>query len=216
MMINFSARSRQGGFSLFSAIFLLVMLSALGAAIVKVSSSSQIASALDIQGERAYQGARAGIEWGLHRQLKNQSCMDSTSFALPAGTVLASFTVTVSCEIGHTDKIFASTLISGSAAVSDVQDSGMLKEGVTVSGTGIPAGTTVLSAKFDGDIRSTLTLSNPATMNGVQDIRYRFEQYITHTLKSTACNQPSATGACPHEATSNHPDYVQRVLEVRF
>jgi MSHA biogenesis protein MshP len=199
----------QRGFSLFSAIFLLVMLSALGAAIVKVTSSSQIAAALDIQGERAYQAARAGIEWGLYRQLRQKSCIDSTSFTLPAGTTLASFTVTVSCALSR--RTFSGNLMNGTAVVSDVADTGMLEPGMDVSGPGIPEDTKIVSV----DSSSTLTLSNAATVGGVQEIRYQSD-LDTYTLKSIACNQPGASGTCPHAATSNHPDYVQRVLEVRF
>jgi len=55
------------GFALVSAIFILVVLAALGAFIVNISTSQQIGSALDVQGVRAYQAARAGIEWGLYQ-----------------------------------------------------------------------------------------------------------------------------------------------------
>lgn len=203
----------QRGFSLFSAIFLLVMLSALGAAIVKVTSSSQIASALDIQGERAYQAARAGIEWGLYRQLREKVCLAATSFALPAETIvrstLAGLTVTVSCTLSR--RTFSGNLMNGTAVVSDVANTGMLAGGMEVSGTGIPADTKILTVNSS----TTLTLNNAATVGGVQQISYQSD-LDTYTLKSVACNQPAATGTCPHDATSNHPDYVQRVLEVRF
>jgi MSHA biogenesis protein MshP len=53
------------GFALVSAIFILVVLAALGAFILNISTNQQIGSALDVQGVRAYQAARAGIEWGL-------------------------------------------------------------------------------------------------------------------------------------------------------
>lgn len=208
----------QRGFSLFSAIFLLVMLSALGAAIVKVTSSSQIASALDIQGERAYQAARAGIEWGLYHRLREadtalreQKCLNeaATSFALPAGTTLTGFTVTVNCALSR--RTFSGMLTNGIALVSNVADTTMLADGIPVSGIGIPAGTTILSVTGP----STVTLNQPATAGGVQDINYQ-PDLVTYTLKSTACNQPTAAGTCPQAATANHPDYVQRVLEVRF
>lgn len=58
---------RLRGFAIVSAIFILVVLAALGAFILNISSSQQIGSALDVQGVRAYQAARAGIEWGLFR-----------------------------------------------------------------------------------------------------------------------------------------------------
>lgn len=83
------------GFAILSAIFILVVLAALGAFILSVSSQQQIGSALDVQGVRAWQAARAGIEWGLHRELRSASCA-GTSFVPPA-TTLADFTVTVGC-----------------------------------------------------------------------------------------------------------------------
>lgn len=89
------------GFSLISAIFLLVVLSGLGVAMVTLSTTHQVGAALDVQGARAYQAARAGIEWGLYRQLQPPTvpCFAATSFALPAGTTLSGFTVTVTCTL---------------------------------------------------------------------------------------------------------------------
>ena len=55
--------NRQSGFLLVTAIFLLVILAALGAFILTISGTQQTSSALDVQGARAYQAARAGIEW---------------------------------------------------------------------------------------------------------------------------------------------------------
>lgn len=86
----------QRGFTAVSAIFILVVLTALGAFIVSISSGQQVGSALDVRGVRAYEAARAGLEWGLYRQLQAGSCVASTSF-VPAAPTLAEFTVTVSC-----------------------------------------------------------------------------------------------------------------------
>lgn len=85
------------GFAIVSAIFILVVLAALGAFIVNISANQQIGSALDVQGVRAYQAARAGLEWGLYRQLQGGDvCAGVTSF-VPAATTLSVFTVTVGC-----------------------------------------------------------------------------------------------------------------------
>lgn len=84
------------GFAILSAIFILVVLAALGAFILSISSQQQIGSALDVQGVRAFQAARAGIEWGLFRQLQSASCAASANF-VPAATTLSGFTVTVTC-----------------------------------------------------------------------------------------------------------------------
>ncbi|MBI5922164.1 MAG: pilus assembly PilX N-terminal domain-containing protein [Betaproteobacteria bacterium] len=101
------------GFSIVSAIFILVALAALGAFIVNISTNQQIGSALDVQGERAFQAARAGVEWGVYKvqataaynfgytsiDPNTRACPTSpTSFTLPAAaTTLAGFTVTVIC-----------------------------------------------------------------------------------------------------------------------
>lgn len=87
---------RVRGIAIVTAIFILVVLAALGAFMVSISTSQQIGSALDVQGVQAYQAARAGIEWGLHRQLQASSCVGATSFA-PTASTLSGFTVTVVC-----------------------------------------------------------------------------------------------------------------------
>lgn len=85
----------QRGFALASAIFLLVVLAALGAAMLTFSSAQHVGSAMDVQGARAYQAARAGIEWGAYRALRNNSCAGSTTVALAAD--LADFNLVVEC-----------------------------------------------------------------------------------------------------------------------
>lgn len=85
----------QRGFALVTAIFLLVVLAGLSAAIVSVTTMQHVGSALDMQGASAYQAARAGVEWGVYRQLRGGVC-DSASFVPPA-PMLNAFTVTVIC-----------------------------------------------------------------------------------------------------------------------
>ena len=105
--------SRQRGFTIVSAIFILVVLAALGAFIVTLSTTQQIGSALDVQGARTYQAARAGIEWGLYKLESTPAynfghanidpdvkvCPATTSFqfAVTAPT-LAGLTVSVTCS----------------------------------------------------------------------------------------------------------------------
>jgi MSHA biogenesis protein MshP len=107
-----SATSRPRGFAIVSAIFILVVLAALGAFIVTISTNQQIGAALDVQGVRAYQAARAGLEWGLYRQLQASSCAGATSVPLAAST-LTDFTVTVNCT--------ATTDASGGPTVYSIQ-----------------------------------------------------------------------------------------------
>lgn len=101
---------RQRGFGLATAIFLIVVLAALGAFLVTVSGLQQTSSALDLQGSKAYQAARAGIEWGAFQALRNGSCASAsaaTSF-IPGGT-LADFTVTMDCVSTPYSEVTAAT-----------------------------------------------------------------------------------------------------------
>lgn len=93
----------QRGFSIITAIFLVVVLAALGVFAVSMSRVQQQTAALDEMGLRAYQGAQAGIEWGGWQVLRNGgACAAATNLALP-GT-LSSFTVTVNCaSTAHTE-----------------------------------------------------------------------------------------------------------------
>jgi MSHA biogenesis protein MshP len=89
-------RNVQRGFSLVTAIFLLVVIAALGTFAVTLSTTQQQSAALDVLGSRAYQAARAGIEWGAYQALQNGSCSaTSTLAALP--NTLAGFSVAVTC-----------------------------------------------------------------------------------------------------------------------
>jgi len=88
--------SAQSGFSLISAIFLLVVIAALGTFAVTISTTQQQSAALDVMGARAYQAARAGIEWGAFQVLQNGSCV-AASPALTLPDTLAGFNVIVTC-----------------------------------------------------------------------------------------------------------------------
>jgi len=105
---------RQAGVSIVTAIFLLVVLSALGAAIVTLSTTQHQGSALDLLGSRAYEAARSGAEYGLYRQAIDGAC-GSSSFTMPAAT-MAPFTVTVQCVQNPTSNMPAIAATPDSAA----------------------------------------------------------------------------------------------------
>lgn len=105
----------QLGFSLVTAIFLLVVLASLGALMMTFFTAQQQSSALDALGSRAYQAARAGVEWSAFQITQSQvvnpsgvfatACQGGTS-SVPvtpstqptlAGTPLSSFSLVVSC-----------------------------------------------------------------------------------------------------------------------
>jgi MSHA biogenesis protein MshP len=108
------ARRKSAGIGIVTAIFLLVVLAGLGVAIVSLSTTQQASATQDQQGARAYQAARAGIEWALYIGLqtgytapnppvpattlgcpRNQA--GGVTFQLPPDSVLHSFWVTVTC-----------------------------------------------------------------------------------------------------------------------
>lgn len=95
------SRKRARGFSLISAIFLLVVITLLGAYVVTLSTSQQTTEALDVEGARAYQAARAGVEWGAWELLRNSvgafavAC-DAASYAAPTSQALAGLAGTLS------------------------------------------------------------------------------------------------------------------------
>lgn len=93
-------RRLAAGFSVVTALFLVVVLSLLGAAVMTLSTAQQTSSALDLLGARAYEAARAGVEYGLYQQLINGSCAANRSF--PLGGSLSTFTVTVLCTVNAT------------------------------------------------------------------------------------------------------------------
>lgn len=110
----------QMGFAAIAAVFLVVVLAALGAFMVSFSNTQQLTSAQDIQGSRAYWAARAGLEWGVA----------SVTTACPTSpTVLnvEEFTVTVTCNASaYTD----------AGAVTLFEVTALTKSAGTVGGPG--------------------------------------------------------------------------------
>lgn len=87
---------RVGGFALILAVFLIVSLAAIGAYLLSVSNVQVESGLMDEQGARAYQAARAGVDWGAYRVLRNATCPGgTTTIALPAS--LAGFYAEVTC-----------------------------------------------------------------------------------------------------------------------
>lgn len=95
---------RARGFALILAVFLIVSLAAIGAYLLTISNVQLETAVMDEQGARAYQAARAGVEWGAYQVLRNPggafaSACDggsaSQSFPLPGSP---SFRSTVGCS----------------------------------------------------------------------------------------------------------------------
>lgn len=96
-MRAFARRAR--GFALILALFLIVSLAAIAGYLLTVSNAQVEAGVMDEQGARAYQAARAGLEWGAYQVLQASNCPGPTTFAFPLGPgyELKGFSATVTC-----------------------------------------------------------------------------------------------------------------------
>lgn len=124
-------RKLQRGFSLVTAIFLLVVLASLGAVMMTFFTAQQQNSTLDVLGSRAYQASRAGIEWGAYQVLPNSAAAFATSCRPPTGAAsqvisplagtLSPFTVTVSCTATAHSEAAATVTIYQISSVAATQ-----------------------------------------------------------------------------------------------
>lgn len=124
-MSTIRRRQTDQGFALASAIFILVVLAALAVGITLLTTQSQTGLVQDLLGSRAYQAARAGLDWGAYRVLDPlnttatsgsaplPNCPGAATSTCPtaaaplsatvptgpfASTVLAGHTVTLQCS----------------------------------------------------------------------------------------------------------------------
>jgi len=90
----------QHGFAAIAAIFLVVILAALGGFMITFSNTQQLSSAQDLQGSRAYWAARAGLGFGVAKVIADstacQSAGPTAMTGAPAG--VEGFTLTVTCR----------------------------------------------------------------------------------------------------------------------
>lgn len=89
-MSQTSRLRNQRGVALVAAIFLLVVLAALGVYMVTIAGVQSRTPVFALQGAQAYAAACSGVEWGIY-QAENGSCSAGATF--PVGN----FSVTVTC-----------------------------------------------------------------------------------------------------------------------
>jgi Tfp pilus assembly protein PilX len=177
--------SMQSGFLLVSAIFLLVILAALGAFILTISGTQQTSSALDVQGARAYQAARAGIDWASYQLLINAG--GAVAFDAAASTSSGSSSTTLSWT--HTASGTNRVVIVG---VSYISPSATAT--ATYGGTSM----TLVGQQFTtGDSRMAMfSLVNPPT--GAKTVTVTFSVAVNSavggSVSMTGANQTTPTG----------------------
>lgn len=88
----------QQGFAAIAAIFLVVVLAALGGFMLTFSNTQHLTSAQDVQGSRAYWAARAGLEWGIGSVAASPGAASTTEPGCPvseAGSTTVKSTTTI-------------------------------------------------------------------------------------------------------------------------
>ena len=88
---------KQRGFSLITAIFLLLVVAGLVVYMLNIRVAQQTTLVYGVQGARAMLAARSGIEWGIHRALTTGNCPAEPPFSL-ADPALSAFLIDVSCS----------------------------------------------------------------------------------------------------------------------
>lgn len=89
----------QSGLGAVAALFVLVVLSVIGASIARLGWTQQISSAQDMDGARAQRAANSGAEWGLFQALQGtwQTCNGVTQ-TLTGMRADLGMNVTVTCN----------------------------------------------------------------------------------------------------------------------
>lgn len=95
------------GVAVISAIFLLVVLAALGAFMITFSNTQQLTSAQDVRGTQAYWAARAGLDWAIPQVIASNSCPTATSTF-----VVNAYTVQTTCAISSFNEGVTATFVN--------------------------------------------------------------------------------------------------------
>jgi len=107
--------SRARGFTVITAIFLVLILSILAVFIIGLGVFQSHSISLDMLGARAYQAAKAGIEAGAYNSLRNDTCAGQT---INFGGALTGFTAVVTCTRDTPQHNEGGTLINADTITS--------------------------------------------------------------------------------------------------
>jgi MSHA biogenesis protein MshP len=125
---TFLQKNRQKGSALVIAIFIIIVLSALGAALVNMLDSSQEGVAYEVLGTRAYTAAQSGLQWQLAEvfplnssavSCKNQAAIDSITPVFNNVQGLAQCSINVSCTDFELNSIRYYTITSSGECTID-------------------------------------------------------------------------------------------------
>jgi MSHA biogenesis protein MshP len=130
--------SEAQGFAAISAIFLIVVIAALGGFMLTFANTQQLTSAQDIQGSRAYWAARAGLEWGIGSVVAvSTAACPTTSKQSSTELQIENFKVELHCtlrtytEAGQAVNIFEFTSVATPIGVGAVGSHGFIERSVS-------------------------------------------------------------------------------------
>lgn len=93
-----SRRHPQAGFSLVSAVFLLVIVAMIAAYAVSLGTAQQGDTSLSLLGRRADFAAQSGLDWAIAQVINTAACPASGTSFVPDGPGLDGFTISVGCS----------------------------------------------------------------------------------------------------------------------
>jgi MSHA biogenesis protein MshP len=97
-----SPLQRSAGFGLVAALFLMIVVTLLVLTMTRLAATQHGSNSLAIQQARAYQAARAGLEWGITQAINAGSCASGNPDM--SGSGLAEFAVSVTCaSVSYTE-----------------------------------------------------------------------------------------------------------------
>jgi MSHA biogenesis protein MshP len=92
------------GFTLITALFLLVVVALLSVYMINLRSVQQSTIVFGLQGARAMQAAQTGLEWGVYDAINNNCASAPSTFNVVGVPALESFSIQVTCVFSdHTE-----------------------------------------------------------------------------------------------------------------
>lgn len=106
-MSTMRPESRQRGFGLVAAMFVIIIIAAVIATMARLAETQYSTNNLGIQQARAYQAARAGVEYGIAQVLASASCAFNPSLQLDGFAITVGCTGPTTAEIPEENKTTA-------------------------------------------------------------------------------------------------------------
>ncbi|MEY3182534.1 MAG: hypothetical protein RLZ35_519 [Pseudomonadota bacterium] len=116
---------KQNGFSIISAVFILVILALVGGFSLNLSTRMAAATSLSADSIRAYFAAKSGLEWGIYQVVTTPASCPATTTLTFNQVGLKNFSTQVSCtanaitESGTTFNLFQLTSVASRGVSTD-------------------------------------------------------------------------------------------------